>query len=75
MYGVPSAGGGFAPYAAGDKRYGSGLMSSPTMGPVDPMGYRERDAMATARRNALLQRLKASQFGNYASAAYNRSTY
>jgi hypothetical protein len=58
---------GINPYAAGNKIYGGGR-SFPTMGPVDPMGYRERDNKASARRNAVLRRLKANQSGKYASA-------
>lgn len=58
---------GINPYAAGDKIYGAGR-SFPTMGPVDPMGYKERDAKASARRNAILRRLQAKQSGKYASA-------
>ncbi len=61
--------GGFNPYSAGNKQYGSGR-SFPTMGPVDPLGYRERDRMARARQNAIVQRLKAIQEGNYMSSAY-----
>lgn len=55
------------PYSVGNKVYGGGR-SFPTMGPVDPMGYRERDAKASARRDAVLRRLKAQQAGKYASA-------
>lgn len=58
---------GFNPYAAGDKIYGSGR-SFPTSGPVDKLGYRERDMKAKARRNAILRRLKATQSGKHASA-------
>lgn len=55
------------PYAVGDKIYGGGR-SFPTMGPVDRMGYRERDNVASARRQAVLNRLKAVQSGKTASA-------
>lgn len=58
---------GINPYAAGDKIYGGGR-PFPTSGPVDPLGYRERDAKATARRNAILRRMRANQSGKYASA-------
>lgn len=58
---------GINPYAVGDKIYGGGR-SFPTMGPVDKMGYRERDAKASARRSAILRRLQAKQSGKYASA-------
>jgi hypothetical protein len=60
---------GMNPYAAGAKVYGSGR-SNPTSGPVDKLGYRERDLMTKARRNALLRRLKAQQLGNYLSSDY-----
>lgn len=62
---------GINPYAVGDKIYGGGR-SFPTSGPVDPMGYRERDAKTAARRNAILRRLQAKQSGKYASADYLR---
>jgi hypothetical protein len=58
---------GINPYAAGNKIYGGGR-SNPTSGPVDPLGYRERDAKAEARRAAILRRLKSMQQGKYASA-------
>ncbi len=58
---------GFNPYAAGNKVYGGGR-PQPNVGPVDPSGYAERDLTATARRNAILRRLKASASGDYASA-------
>ncbi len=69
--GVKKGGGGFNPYAAGRKHYGAGRLF-PTTGPVDPTGYKERDAMARARRNAILKRLRAQFLGNFASADYNR---
>lgn len=58
---------GVAPYAVGNKIYGGGR-SFPTMGPVDKMGYRERDAKTKARRSAILRRLKANQNAKYASS-------
>lgn len=58
---------GINPYASGDKIYGGGR-SFPTMGPVDPLGYRERDAKASARRNAILRRMQAKQSSKYGSA-------
>lgn len=58
---------GINPYAVGDKIYGAGR-SFPTMGPVDPTGYRERDAKSSARRDAILRRMKAQQSGKFASA-------
>lgn len=56
----------FNSYAAGNKTYGFGR-SNPTMGPVDKLGYKERDAKHSARRNAILRRLKANQKGNFNS--------
>lgn len=56
-------------YAAGNKIYG-GTRSFPTMGPVDPLGYRERDLATHARRNAMLRRLKAQASKNYNSQAW-----
>lgn len=54
----------FNPYSAGEKRYGSGR-TSPNIGPVDKLGYRERDAKAGVSRNAMLRRLKARQQNRY----------
>ena len=54
----------FNSYAAGNKVYGGGR-NFPTMGTVDKMGYRERDARTRLRRNALLRRLKAGNKGQY----------
>lgn len=59
----------YNPYAAGAKVYGMGR-SQPTIGPVDNNGYVERDAAANSKKNAILQRLKAEQSGNYMSTAY-----
>jgi hypothetical protein len=53
----------FTPYAAGRKMYGVGR-DFPTMGMVDKIGYRERDAAASARKNAVLRRMKALKAGN-----------
>lgn len=50
-------------YAAGRKTYGSGSPVA-TMGKVDPLGYKERDRIIKARRNAILRRLRAGQSGN-----------
>lgn len=61
----------FNPYAVGNKVYGAGR-SFPTMGPVDKLGYRERDLKAKAYRNAVLRRLKASNKKSYASADWLR---
>jgi hypothetical protein len=55
--GPAQGGGGFNPYAAGKKHYGSGR-PMPTVGKVtDRAGYTKRDAKAAARREALLRRL------------------
>ena len=54
----------WSPYTAGNKVYGGGR-PMPTIGPVDKTGYRQRDRMAKARRNALLRRMRAAQSGNY----------
>lgn len=57
---------GFNPYAAGAKIYG-GSRYNPTMGPVDPTGYAERDRMRRVRRNATQQMLRdraTKGFGN-----------
>jgi hypothetical protein len=55
--GPAQGGGGFNPYAAGKKHYGSGR-PMPTVGRVtDRAGYTKRDAKAAARREALLRRL------------------
>ena len=54
---APQAGGGFNPYAAGKKHYGSGR-PMPTVGKVtDKGGYKQRDVKAAARRDALMRRL------------------
>lgn len=57
----------FVPYAVGNRIYGGGR-PFPTMGPVDPLGYRERDLQTSARRDAILRKMKAYQSGDYASA-------
>jgi hypothetical protein len=63
--------GQYNPYAAGKKTYGGGR-PMPTVGPVDPIGYKERDASNAINakqnindRNAVLKRLKNNQKGNY----------
>lgn len=61
--GIATAGGGFNPYTAGNKSYGGGR-PMPTIGPVDPLGYRQRDASLQARRNAMLRQIQALQQGN-----------
>lgn len=55
-----------APYAVGNKIYGGGR-SFPNIGPVDKLGYRERDAKSRARRDAILRRMKARMNAKYAS--------
>lgn len=62
---------GFNPYAAGNKVYGAGR-PMPTVGPVDKAGYRTRDRLAAARRNAMLRRMKAQLAGNQMSADVRR---
>lgn len=62
----------FNSYAAGNKVYGFGR-SNPTNGPVDQLGYKERDAQRL-RRNALLRRMKAQQSGNYMSSDWLRGS-
>lgn len=61
--GTSPAGGGYDPLAAGTKYYGGGR-SFPTSGPVDPMGYIERDAAHARQRQALLNRLQANLRGD-----------
>ena len=64
----------FNPYAAGNKVYGGGR-PMPTVGPVDLLGYRERDAKKKKRspqQNAAARKLQAMKQGNYASADYKR---
>jgi len=56
-----------APYSVGNRVYGGGR-SFPTSGPVDKLGYRERDLKHQARRNVVLRRMKAMQGGKNASA-------
>lgn len=67
--GVATGGGGFNPFSAGTKHYGGGR-SAPNIGPVDPTGYRERDAQAVAKKNAIMSYLRAAQTGQYASSGY-----
>jgi len=60
---------GFNPYAAGAKIYGGGR-SNPTSGPVDKMGYRERDMKHKARKQAIMNRLRAKKQGRLISSEY-----
>lgn len=54
-------------YTTGNKVYGGGR-SMPTVGRVDPLGYKTRDLKTKAKRNALLRRMKAKQAGRYMSS-------
>lgn len=56
-------------FTAGSKTYGGGSPVA-TMGKVDPLGYRERDRIIKARRNAILRRLKAGQSGKLMTSAW-----
>lgn len=69
--GTATGGGGYNRYGVGNKVYGAGR-SSPNIGPVDPLGYKERDAKSKARRDAILKRLRARMGKNYGSAAVLR---
>lgn len=62
---------GFNPYAAGAKIYG-GSRYNPTMGPVDPTGYKERDRMRQVRRNATQQMLRDRMRGAYGNPGAGR---
>lgn len=66
---VMGRGTSFNKYAAGSRRYGGGR-DAPNIGPSDKTGYRERDAKAKLRRNAMLKRMKAANKGNLMSADY-----
>lgn len=46
---------GFNSYAAGKKTYGGGR-SMPTVGRVDPIGYKERDLKAAAQKKLAAMR-------------------
>jgi hypothetical protein len=69
--GMATGGGGYNKYGVGSKVYGSGR-HFPTMGPVDKLGYKERDAKEKARRSAMLKRLRAGFNKNYGSPGYLR---
>jgi hypothetical protein len=64
---TPRSTSSYNPYAVGDKVYGGGR-SFPTAGKVDRQGYKERDAVAKARKDAILRRMKANDRGKFASA-------
>lgn len=52
----PIGGGGFNPYAAGDKRYGAGQRRNPNQGAAQDMtGYGARDLRNKARTSALMR--------------------
>lgn len=70
--GMATGGGGYNRYGAGSKSYGSGR-PFPTMGAVDPIGYKERDAKEKARRAAMLKKLRAGFDKNYGSPAWLRN--
>jgi hypothetical protein len=72
-YDPPTAAGGFNPYAAGQKYYGGGR-SAPNIGPVDPAGYRTRDRLAQAKRNAMLRRLQAGMGQQYMNPDWLRGS-
>lgn len=65
--------------ASGAKRYGAGQSARATSGPVDPLGYQEREMRKQARRRADQRRmaqmaggsapLGAAQFGASSSFA------
>lgn len=56
--GSSTGGGGYNRQISGAKSYGGGR-PMPTIGRVDPTGYRERDAKARAQRTAILSRLQS----------------
>lgn len=64
---TPRSTSSYNPYAVGEKIYGGGR-SFPTAGMVDKQGYRERDAVSQARKDAILRRMQANNTGKYASA-------
>lgn len=70
--GMARGGGGFNSYSAGGKVYGAGR-TAPNYGPVDRIGYRERDAKERLRRAAMLKRLRAGLTKNYGSSDYLRN--
>jgi hypothetical protein len=58
----------FNEYATGVRRYGLEGRDNPNGGMVDPMGYKERDAKHRARKNAIMNRLKAKKQGRLFSS-------
>ncbi len=71
MSGFPGMAYDIQPYAVGNKIYGGGR-PFPNIGPSDPLGYKERDARLSAKRSAVLRRMKANMSGNYMSADWLR---
>lgn len=74
-YGLAKKPDAYTPYAAGAKTYGYGARTNATSGPVSAdglQGYVERDNKKAGliARQAMLNKLKAGQAGNYASAAW-----
>lgn len=62
----------FNPYSAGAKVYGGGR-SAPNIGPVDPLGYKERDAKKRSMNKKIaMRKLKAKKTGNFFSADFMR---
>lgn len=59
---------GFNPYGAGNKVYGAGR-PMPNVGAVNKEGYRKRDRLAKARKNAMMRRLKAQKNRKYYNGA------
>jgi len=60
----------FNQYAAGAKIYNGGS-NSPHQGMMlDPLGYKTRDAITKARRNAMLRRLKAGDKKDYMNSSW-----
>lgn len=56
----------FNSYAAGNKHYGAGR-AFPNMGPVSGqgmLGYNQRDNEASAKKNAILRRMRGQASGN-----------
>lgn len=58
--------GAFNPYAAGSKKYGGGRPMPTTGAVADKAGYGRRDALAEARKNALIQRASGGTTGGVA---------
>lgn len=63
----------YNPYAAGSKLYGPEGRGFPTSGPIGPAGmagYKKRDAKVQAQKQAINQRIKAAQSGQYMTPDY-----